>query len=134
MVKLKFLTYKIRTFLIRDGLSTLLEKGTSAYRTYYLRQMEIWGTSESKQKELAKMLDEWAVYIRGSRGGTVILDIPYEAEPFLEQCKAQPINLALVGAAGGLVQTEDFLARLNARRDEEGDLNKPERGAAPSSS
>uniref|UniRef100_A0A8I6XXD7 Uncharacterized protein n=2 Tax=Hordeum vulgare subsp. vulgare TaxID=112509 RepID=A0A8I6XXD7_HORVV len=137
MVKLKFLTYKIRTFLIRDGLSTLLEKGTSAYRTYYLRQMEIWGTSASKQKELAKMLDEWAVYIRGECGDAEPSSSTYltEAEPFLEQyAKRSPANLALVGVAGGLVQTEDFLARLNARRDEEGDLNKPERGAAPSSS
>uniref|UniRef100_A0A453AW09 Uncharacterized protein n=1 Tax=Aegilops tauschii subsp. strangulata TaxID=200361 RepID=A0A453AW09_AEGTS len=61
MVKLKFLTYKIRTFLIRNGLSTLFKDGPSAYRTYYLRQMKIWGTSASKQKELTKMLDEWYI-------------------------------------------------------------------------
>uniref|UniRef100_A0ACD5U8S5 Uncharacterized protein n=1 Tax=Avena sativa TaxID=4498 RepID=A0ACD5U8S5_AVESA len=36
MVKLKFLTYKIRTFLIRNGLSTLFKDGPSAYKTYYL--------------------------------------------------------------------------------------------------
>ncbi|XP_048537842.1 tRNA ligase 1-like [Triticum urartu] len=136
MVKLKFLTYKIRTFLIRNGLSTLFKDGPSAYRTYYLRQMEIWGTSPSKQKELAKMLDEWAVYIRQECGDAQPSSSTYltEAEPFLEQyAKRSPANRALVGAAGGLVQTDDFLAILDARRDEEGDLNKPERGAAPSS-
>jgi hypothetical protein len=61
MVKLKFLTYKLRTFLIRNGLSTLFKDGPSAYRTYYLRQMKNWGTSPSKQKELSKMLDEWYI-------------------------------------------------------------------------
>uniref|UniRef100_A0A453MX15 Uncharacterized protein n=1 Tax=Aegilops tauschii subsp. strangulata TaxID=200361 RepID=A0A453MX15_AEGTS len=149
MVKLKFVTYKIRTFLIRNGLSTLFKDGLSAYRTYYLRQMEIWGTSASKQKELAKMLDEWyianpppslhsiciltngfvnsialpvgrAVYIRRECGDAQPSSSTYltEAEPFLEQyAKRSPANLALVGAAGGLVQTEDVLAILDARRD-----------------
>ncbi|KAF7082552.1 hypothetical protein CFC21_086421 [Triticum aestivum] len=134
MVKLKFLTYKIRTFLIRNGLSTLFKEGTSAYRTYYLRQMEIWGTSPSKQKELAKMLDEWAVYIRRECGDAQPSSSTYltEAEPFLEQyAKRSPANRALVGAAGGLVQTEDALPILDARRGKEGDLNKPERGTAP---
>lgn len=127
--------------------------------------MEIWGTSPSKQKELAKMLDEWyianlppslhsiciltnvfvnsiglpvgrAVYIRRECGDAQPSSSTYltEAEPFLKQyAKRSPANRALVGAAGGLVQTEDVLAILDARRDEEGDLNKPGRGAAPSS-
>ncbi|RWW20027.1 hypothetical protein GW17_00015886 [Ensete ventricosum] len=38
MIKLKFLTYKLRTFLIRNGLSILFKDGPSAYKTYYLRQ------------------------------------------------------------------------------------------------
>lgn len=135
MVKLKFLTYKIRTFLIRNGLSTLFKDGPSAYRTYYLRQMKIWGTSPSKQKELSKMLDEWAVYIRRKYGNKQLLSSTYlsEAEPFLEQyAKRSPANQALIGAAGNLVQTENFLAILEAHRDEEGDL-QPERGTSPSS-
>ncbi|KAM3296703.1 hypothetical protein ACQJBY_038849 [Aegilops geniculata] len=155
MVKLKFLAYKMRTVLIRNGLSTLFKDGLSfkdamsAYRTYYLRQMEIWGTLASKQKELAKMLDEWyianpppslhsiciltngfvnsialpvgrAVYIRRECGDAQPSSSTYltEAEPFLEQyAKRSPANLALVGAAGGLVQTEDVPAILDARRD-----------------
>ncbi|KAM3383803.1 hypothetical protein ACQJBY_008452 [Aegilops geniculata] len=135
MVKLKFLTYKIRTFLIRNGLSTLFKDGPSAYRTYYLRQMKIWGTSASKQKELTKMLDEWAVYIRRKYQNKQLPSSTYlsEAEPFLEQyAKRSPANQALIGAAGDLVQTENFLAILDAQRDEEGDL-QPERGTAPSS-
>ncbi|RDY09341.1 tRNA ligase 1, partial [Mucuna pruriens] len=59
MVKLKFLTYKLRTFLIRNGLSVLFKEGPGAYKAYYLRQMKIWGTSSAKQRELSKMLDEW---------------------------------------------------------------------------
>ncbi|PUZ68808.1 hypothetical protein GQ55_2G058200 [Panicum hallii var. hallii] len=135
MVKLKFLTYKLRTFLIRNGLSTLFKDGPSAYRTYYLRQMKNWGTSPSKQKELSKMLDEWAVYIRRKYGNKPLSSSTYlsEAEPFLEQyAKRSPSNQALIGAAGNLVQTENFLAILDAERDEEGDL-RVEHGAAPSS-
>ncbi|KAK3126607.1 hypothetical protein QOZ80_7AG0559280 [Eleusine coracana subsp. coracana] len=135
MVKLKFLTYKIRTFLIRNGLSTLFKDGPSAYRTYYLRQMKNWGTSAGKQKELSKMLDEWAVYIRRKYGNKSLSSSTYlsEAEPFLEQyAKRSPANQALIGAAGNLVQTENFLAILDSERDEEGDLQS-ERGAAPSS-
>jgi hypothetical protein len=55
-----------------------------------------------------------------------------EAEPFLEQyAKRSPANQALIGAAGDLVHTENFLA-IPAQRDEEHDL-QPECGAAPSS-
>ncbi|CAN6171249.1 unnamed protein product [Urochloa humidicola] len=135
MVKLKFLTYKIRTFLIRNGLSTLFKDGPLAYRSYYLRQMKNWGTSPSKQKELGKMLDEWAVYIRRKYGNKPLSSSTYlsEAEPFLEQyAKRSPSNQALIGAAGNLVQTENFLAILDAEKDEEGDL-RADHGAAPSS-
>lgn len=47
-----------------------------------------------------------------------------EAEPFLEQyAKRSPQNQALIGSAGSLVRTEDFLAITEGGRDEEGDLN-----------
>ncbi|KAK5771779.1 hypothetical protein PVK06_048021 [Gossypium arboreum] len=39
MIKLKFLTYKLRTFLIRNGLSILFKDGPVAYRAYYLRDV-----------------------------------------------------------------------------------------------
>ncbi|KAL5198823.1 hypothetical protein ABZP36_002335 [Zizania latifolia] len=135
MVKLKFLTYKLRTFLIRNGLSTLFKDGPSAYKTYYLRQMKNWGTSANKQKELSKLLDEWAVYIRRKYGNKQLSSSTYlsEAEPFLEQyAKRSPANQALIGAAGDLVQTENFLAILEAAKDEEGDL-QPEHGTTPPS-
>uniref|UniRef100_A0ACD5Y6D5 Uncharacterized protein n=1 Tax=Avena sativa TaxID=4498 RepID=A0ACD5Y6D5_AVESA len=123
MVKLKFLNYKIRTFLIRDGLSILFEDGPSDYQAYYLRQMKNWGTSASKQKELCKLLDQWAIHITGKCGNKPLSTSAYldEAEPFLEQYA----NQALVGAAGVLVQAENL-------RDGDDDL-QPERGAAPSS-
>jgi hypothetical protein len=56
-----------------------------------------------------------------------------EAEPFLEQyAKRSPANLALIRAAGNMVQTENFLAILDAERDEE-DGFQPEHVVAPSS-
>lgn len=54
-----------------------------------------------------------------------------EAEPFLEQfAKRSPQNQALIGSAGNLVRTEDFLAILEGDQDEEGDL-VAEREIAP---
>ncbi|KAM0897276.1 hypothetical protein ACQ4PT_022646 [Festuca glaucescens] len=145
MVKLKFLPYKIRTFLLRNGLSTILKNDRSAYSDYYVRQMKSWGTSESKLKELCKLLNEWAAYIRGKYGNKPLSSSIYlnvenfkrkylgEAEPFLEQyAKRSPANLALIRAAGNMVQTENFLAILDAERDEE-DGFQPEHVAAPSS-
>ncbi|XP_021734193.1 tRNA ligase 1-like [Chenopodium quinoa] len=126
MVKLKFLTYKLRTFLIRNGLSILFKDGPAAYKAYYLRQMKIWGTSAAKQKELSKMLDEWAVYIRRKCGHKQLKSNVYlsEAESFLEQyAKRSPANRTLIGAAGNLVRSEDFLA-IAGDMDEEGDLER----------
>ncbi|KAK9168982.1 hypothetical protein Syun_001122 [Stephania yunnanensis] len=133
MIKLKFLTYKLRTFLIRNGLSTLFKDGPAAYKSYYLRQMKTWGTSAAKQRELSKMLDEWASYIRRKYGSKKLSSSIYlsEAEPFLEQyARRNPENQALIGSAGNLVRSEDFLAIIEGGRDEEGDL---ERTIVPSS-
>ncbi|KAI3840673.1 hypothetical protein MKW92_006641 [Papaver armeniacum] len=135
MIKLKFLTYKIRTFLIRNGLSILFKDGPAAYKTYYLRQMKIWGTSSQKQKELSKMLDEWASYIRRKCGNKQLSSSIYltEAEPFLEQyARCGPHNQMLIGSAGNLVRSDDFLAIVESGRDEEGDL-ETERNATTSS-
>ncbi|WZZ83844.1 hypothetical protein YC2023_104416 [Brassica napus] len=129
MIKLKFLTYKLRTFLIRNGLSILFKEGPAAYKAYYLRQMKIWGTSDGKQKELCKMLDEWAAHIKRKCGNKQLSSSIYlsEAEPFLEQyAKRSPKNQVLVGSAGNLVRAEDFLALVDGDLDEEGDLTKKE--------
>ncbi|KAF7805558.1 tRNA ligase 1 isoform X1 [Senna tora] len=134
MVKLKFLTYKLRTFLIRNGLSILFKEGPGAYKAYFLRQMKIWGTSAGKQRELSKMLDEWAVYIRRKYGNRQLSSSIYlsEAEPFLEQfAKRSPQNQALVGSAGSLVRTEDFIAIVGEGQDEEGDLEAEKETATP---
>ncbi|KAH7862977.1 hypothetical protein Vadar_011746 [Vaccinium darrowii] len=135
MIKLKFLTYKLRTFLIRNGLSTLFKQGPSAYKTYYLRQMKIWNTSQEKQKQLSKMLDEWAVYIRRKYGNKLLSSSTYlsEAEPFLEQyAKRSQQNQALIGSAGSLVRAEDFMAVVEGGTDEEGDLDAESEVAPPS--
>ncbi|KAL5581190.1 hypothetical protein UlMin_013632 [Ulmus minor] len=135
MIKLKFLTYKLRTFLIRNGLSILFKEGPAAYKAYYLRQMKSWGTSAGKQRELSKMLDEWAVYIRRKHGNKQLSSSVYlsEAEPFLEQyAKRSPQNQALIGSAGSLVRAEDFLALIEGGRDEEGDLEREREVAPPS--
>lgn len=50
-----------------------------------------------------------------------------EAEPFLEKyARRSPQNQVLIGAAGNLVNSEDFLAIIEGGRDEEGDL-EPEK-------
>ncbi|KAL1552855.1 tRNA ligase 1-like isoform X1 [Salvia divinorum] len=135
MIKLKFLTYKIRTFLIRNGLSILFKQGETAYKTYYMRQMKIWNTSPAKQRQLSKMLDEWAVYIRRKYGHKQLPSSTYlsEAEPFLEQyAKRSSENQALIGSAGSFVRVEDFMAMTGGGQDEEGDL-EPEGDMIPSS-
>ncbi|CAM8967385.1 unnamed protein product [Rhodiola kirilowii] len=135
MIKLKFLTYKLRTFLIRNGLQILFTKGLDAYKTYYLRQMQIWNTSGKKQRELSKMLNEWAIHILGKYKNKKLPSSMYlsEAEPFLEKyAKRSPENMALIGSAGNFVRAEEFMAIVGAGRDEEGDLEK-EQEQAPTS-
>ena len=75
-----------------------------------------------------------AVYIRRKCGNKQLSSSIYlsEAEPFLEQfAKLSPQNQALIGSAGSLVRTEDFLAIAEEGQDEEGDL-VAERDMAPS--
>ncbi|KAL0732469.1 hypothetical protein Bca4012_008678 [Brassica carinata] len=94
-----------------------------------LKQMKIWGTSDGKQKELCKMLDEWAAHIKRKCGNKQLSSSIYlsEAEPFLEQyAKRSPKNQVLIGSAGNLVRAEDFLALVDGDLDEEGDLVKKE--------
>ncbi|KAK1390130.1 hypothetical protein POM88_018308 [Heracleum sosnowskyi] len=61
-------------------------QGQEAYRTYYKRQIERWNTSEVKQEELSKMLDEWVLCISGKPGDKQLSSSKYliEAETFLE--------------------------------------------------
>ncbi|KAL8028930.1 hypothetical protein ABFX02_14G194800 [Erythranthe guttata] len=122
MIKLKFLKYKIRTFLIRNGLPVLFKRGEAAYKAYYLRQMKIWNTSAAKQRELSRMLDDWAVYIRETYGHEQLSSFSYlnEAEPFLEQyAKRSPKTQALIGSAGSLMRD---LAIIEGSRGEERDI------------
>lgn len=66
-----------------------------------------------------------AVYTRRKYGNKQLSSSVYlsEAEPFLEQfAKHSPQNQALVGSAGSLVRTEDFIAIVEEGQDEEGDL------------
>lgn len=56
-----------------------------------------------------------------------------EAEPFLEQYAKRSLeNQALIGSAGNLVRSEDFLAIVDEGKDEEGDL-EPQRDMEPPS-
>ncbi|KAJ4866805.1 RNAligase [Raphanus sativus] len=130
MIKLKFLTYKLRTFLIRNYLPILFKEGPAAYKASYLGQMNRWGTSVGKQKELSKMLDEWAAHIIRKRGNNQLSSSVYlsEAEPFLKQyAERSPENQVLIGSAGNIVRAEDFLAIVDGDLDEEGDLVKKEK-------
>lgn len=113
MLKLKFLPYKLRTFLIRNGLSTLYNTGKAAYREYYMKQMKNWGTSLEKRRDLDQLLSEWATYITTKTKGKPLSSDTYlsEAEPFLERfARRSARNQQLVGSAGTLINVEDFIA------------------------
>ncbi|KAL5996704.1 hypothetical protein ACLOJK_007623 [Asimina triloba] len=74
-----------------------------------------------------------AVYIRRKYGNRQLSSSIYlsEAEPFLEQyAKRSAENRALIGSAGNLVKSEDFMAIVEGGRDEEGDLD-PQGAAVP---
>lgn len=121
MLKLKFLPYKIRTFLIRNGISALFDKGVAEYKEYYTRQMKIWGTSPEKQMELTKLLNEWASYIKKKTNGKKLSSNTYltEAEPFLKQFAERNLkNKKLVGSAGVDIDVDDFLALQQGGEDE----------------
>ncbi|KAK1364852.1 putative 2',3'-cyclic-nucleotide 3'-phosphodiesterase [Heracleum sosnowskyi] len=109
MIKMKFLKYKLRTFLIRNGLSILFKEGPDAYKTYCMRQMKRWNTSEAKRRELNQMLDEWACYARRKYGHKTLTRPTYltEVEPFLEEyAKRSRQNQVLIGSAGNLVRAD----------------------------
>ncbi|KAH7445091.1 hypothetical protein KP509_02G106200 [Ceratopteris richardii] len=109
MLKLKFLPYKIRTFLIRNGLSILYRSGFQAYRKYYLRQLENWNTSSHKQQQLDQLLTEWAKFVTTKYKGKGINSNAYlsEAEPFLAQfAKRSFQNRRLVGYTGSNPEEE----------------------------
>lgn len=75
------------------------------------------------------------MYIRRKCGNKQLSSAIYlsEAESFLEQyAKRSPENQALIGSAGNLVRTEDFLAIVEGGRDEEGDLATEKEAAAAS--
>lgn len=124
MLKLKFLPYKIRTFLIRNGLDTLFNNGFGPYRKYYFRQMEIWGTSYDKQRPLDFLLTEWTEYVTKKYHGRKLHERIYlsEAEPFLNQFGERSLlNRQLVGPPGPVIRTEDFLAELPTERPKAGE-------------
>ncbi|KAL8143601.1 hypothetical protein V2J09_016633 [Rumex salicifolius] len=113
MIKLKFLTYKLRTFLIRNSLPILFKEGPAAYKVYYMR----------------------AVYIRRKCGNKQLRSDIYltEAEPFLQQyAKRSAANQVLIGSAESSVSSEDFLATVGGL-DEEGDVQRESKVASPSS-
>ncbi|KAI5065871.1 hypothetical protein GOP47_0018495 [Adiantum capillus-veneris] len=120
MLKLKFLPYKIRTFLIRNGLSILFQNGFPAYRKYYLRQMGNWNTSSDKEQQLDRLLTEWAEYITGKGRGKGINSHMYlsEVEPFLEEFAKRSLwNKSLIGYTGPAGKTEELLKELTEEAD-----------------
>lgn len=120
MLKLKFLPYKIRTFLIRNGLSILFQNGFPAYRKYYLRQMRNWNTSADKQQQLDRILTEWAKYITGKPVAKGFNSHIYlsEVEPFLEQfAKRSSVNQRLVGYTESEAKIKEFMKDVAEEAD-----------------
>ncbi|KAJ6303765.1 hypothetical protein OIU77_017608 [Salix suchowensis] len=123
---------QLRTFLIRNGLSTLFKDGPSAYKAYYLRQMKIWGTSAGKQQELSKMLDEWYwLYTYEENMEISSCHLQYTLPRLSLSLNNTQVEvqrtMALIGSAGSFVRAEDFMAIIEGGRDEEGgdlEMNK----------
>ncbi|GAQ89772.1 RNA ligase [Klebsormidium nitens] len=103
MLKMKFLPYKLRTFMIRNGISNLFNKGKADYKAYIQRQIRNWGHTPEKAREIQAFAAAWADYILKKRGAANKLpDSSYltEAEPFLAAYMQRgEAERRLVGAA-----------------------------------
>ncbi|CAI5479194.1 unnamed protein product [Closterium sp. Yama58-4] len=112
MLKMKFLPYKLRTFLIRNGLGTLLKKGRHEYMAYASRLLKVWGTSPAATHEMTALCRAWADYVLGPpaspRPAKSISSNSYlnYAEPFLAAyakrgaAQAKAVGAAREGEAG----------------------------------
>ncbi len=66
MLKMKFLPYMVRTFICRNGLSTLQNSGVVAFENFAVGQMKRWDVSDSSMKKWLPFFKAWSIYCTSS--------------------------------------------------------------------
>ena len=62
MLKMKFLPYMVRTFICRNGLTTLTKSGVAAFEHYALNQLTKWDMSQTAMDKWMPFFKGWALY------------------------------------------------------------------------
>ena len=62
MLKMKFLPYMVRTFICRNGLSTLMNDGIPSFETYAIAQLTKWKVSDDSVRKWLLFFKSWAKY------------------------------------------------------------------------
>jgi len=70
MIKLKFLPYMVRTFIIRNGLSTLRRQGVENFQIFASNMMRKWNITPLAQKKWSNYFHSWAYYASEKQFGT----------------------------------------------------------------
>eukprot|EP00271_Cylindrocystis_brebissonii_P006260 TRINITY_DN18972_c0_g1_i1.p1 TRINITY_DN18972_c0_g1~~TRINITY_DN18972_c0_g1_i1.p1 ORF type:complete len:1171 (+),score=244.92 TRINITY_DN18972_c0_g1_i1:325-3837(+) len=103
MLKMKFLPYKLRTFLIRNGLGPLMKGGEAAYMQHCNRLFKAWGLSPKKTKQMKELCNAWATYFiprKPAAEANINRNYLDELEPFLKQyARASASKARAVGAS-----------------------------------
>lgn len=66
MLKMKFLPYMVRTFICRNGLSTLRSSGSVAFEKYAIGQLTRWEVSDASMTKWVPFFKSWALYCTSS--------------------------------------------------------------------
>jgi len=62
MLKMKFLPYMVRTFICRNGLSTLQSSGGIAFEKYAIGQLTKWEVSDASMTKWLSFFKSWSLY------------------------------------------------------------------------
>ena len=68
MLKMKFLPYMVRTFICRNGLSTLQTSGVAAFEHHVIAQLTKWKASDASVSKWMPFFQGWARYCSSPSG------------------------------------------------------------------
>ena len=68
MLKMKCLSYMVRTFGVRNGLSILEKSGSEAYDRYTMNLLKNWGVSHAAMEQWQPFFHAWGLYARDILG------------------------------------------------------------------
>ncbi len=66
MLKMKFLPYMVRTFICRNGLSTLRSSGSVTFEQYAIGQLTRWEVSDASMTKWLPFFKSWSLYCTSS--------------------------------------------------------------------